>query len=253
MLEASLLPGDGWNGSLQSAIIDKEIDGRRTIESVDGVLHWQDEEASSATTPPIIRVNLSEECTVDSIIINSNAKFIELYINGGYISTLKGYNSEEEKHSFECSHDQRLPNVKLIEFKFLSLKPTNKELKMSRASIDISPRSVNDAAHAAAPTPADIIFNFKKFEEIGHKGDDKAGSSASFLASMLQNTLNGRITDKTSPTPTTEAAKTTNMGIIDNNYPTVIEKMIDMKLRPVVEQLGRIEQMQIEILKKLNV
>ena len=124
---------------------------------------------------------------------------------------------------------------------------------MTRASIDISPQRVNDAAQTAAIIPADIIFNFKKFEEIGNKVDNKIGNSASFLTSMLQSTFNGRINDNTSPTPTIEAAKSTNMNIIDNNYSAIIDKMIDLKLQPVVEQLNRIEQMQLEILKKLNV
>jgi len=255
MLEATFSLADGWDNksALQATVIDKSNDGGRTIETLGGVIYWKDDETNCAATPPMLRVNLTKECAVDSINITSNAKFIELYINSGYISTLKGYSSEEEKYLFGCSYDQRTPNVKLVEFKFLSLKPNNKELNLTAVRMDVSPTRANDAVHAAAPIPADMVFNFKKFDtEIGNKLDSKIGNGATLLGSMLQSALN-RQTDFNAP-PNIEATRPTNMNvIIDGSYYPIIDKMIDAKLQPLVEQLNRIEQTQLEILKRLNV
>jgi len=250
MIEVDISLGNGWSSknALQSTIIDKSNDGRKTIESAQSMHYWTDEDVNRTATPPLIRVTLSQECAIDSIIITSNAKFIEFYINSGYISTLKGYNSPEEKYLFECSYDQRYSNVKVIEFKFLSLKTNNKELNVTAICIDVSPKRANDVAQTTTAIPADLVFNFKKFDtEISNKLDNKIGNSAALLASMLQSS------SKTPLNIDTSSTTTTKMNIIDNNYTTIIDKMIDMKLQPVVEQLNRIEQMQLEILKKINV
>lgn len=254
MIEAEFSHGDGWGykSALQSTTIDKSSDGRRTIESVNSALYWLGNDDVDTALPPLIRVNLSKECTIDSVNVTSNAKFIELYVNCRYVSTLKGYNSEEGKYLFTCSYDQRLPTVKMIELKFLSLK-LNKELTMTAVSIDVSPKRVEDAVQITAAIPTDLKFNFKKFDaEIGSKLDNKVGNSATLLASMLQSSLSNRTDDKTPPL-NLDATTTTKMNSIGNNHSTIIDKMIDMKLQPLVAQLNRIEQMQLEILKKLNV
>lgn len=135
--------------------LQRSLDGSSTIH--------QSHQTATTASAPFLEINFNESKLFDTISIQSNARFIEIYIHKGkdfeYIETCRGVAANENPNVFMVTTDKR-HQCSLLKFKFASLKGVPDQLHVDAIAIRFInsplPPSVSPASSSAPVAPASM-------------------------------------------------------------------------------------------------